>query len=71
MNKLVVKVKLSKFGYVGLIVFGPIFLSIPLGSIVVAKFFRDDKKTYWLAMINIVAWGFMLSGIGYLFKVVF
>jgi len=67
-NKFIVRVKRSKFGYIGLLILGPTFLSIPLGTVIVAKFYSDRPKTYWLAMINLVCWGLVLTSVGYLIK---
>lgn len=59
-NKFVVKMKRSPLGYVLLVLLGPNFLSVPIGSIIVAKFYGDRKQTYWLCMavlaVSAFAW---------------
>jgi len=56
MNKIIVKMKLSSFGYFVLVIVGPMVLSIPIGSIIIAKFYRRIKFTYWLEMISLFVW---------------
>ena len=56
LNKFVVKLKLSSFGYFVLVIVGPMVLSIPIGSIIIAKFYRRIKLTYWLEMVSIFVW---------------
>jgi len=56
MNKFVVKLKQSSFGYFVLVIVGPMVLSIPIGSIIIAKFYRRIKLTYWLEMISLFVW---------------
>ena len=56
MNKFIVKMKLSSFGYFVLVIVGPMVLSIPIGSIIIAKFYRRIKFTYWLEMVSLFLW---------------
>lgn len=58
-NKSLVKIKQSKFGYWILILLTPSAISIPLGSILIAKFYRHKKGT-WFRMLFAVL---MFSGI--------
>ena len=69
MNKFIVRMKLSSFGYLVLVIVGPMVLSIPIGSIIIAKFYRRIKFTYWLEMISLFAWAnlFALANL-YLFE---
>jgi hypothetical protein len=67
-NKFMVKLKLSKSGFWVLCIFGPLFLSIPVGSIVLAKFYNNRASTPVLAMFFIVVWAFVLA---YLNQVIF
>jgi len=50
MNKLMVKAK-QKFGIVVLTIIAPLFFSIPLGSIICAKFYGDRKETFPLMVL--------------------
>ena len=56
MNKFIVKMKLSSFGYFVLVIVGPMVLSIPIGSIIIAKFYRRIKFTYWLETVSLFLW---------------
>ncbi|OIQ31889.1 MAG: hypothetical protein BM555_05015 [Crocinitomix sp. MedPE-SWsnd] len=51
MNKTIVWIKM-KIGIFGVTLIAPLFLSIPIGSIVCAKFFGDQKKTFPLMLLN-------------------
>ena len=50
MNKLMVKAK-QRFGIYMLTIIAPLFFSIPLGSIICAKFYGDKKKTFPLMVL--------------------
>lgn len=56
LNKFVVKLKLSPYGYIGLLIGGPMFMSIPVGSIVLAKFYRRIKLTFWIESAILFVW---------------
>lgn len=48
-NKTIVKIK-SNIGIYMICWLVPLFLSVPLGSIICAKFYRYDKRTIWLIL---------------------
>ena len=56
MNKFIVTMKLSSFGYFVLVIVGPMVLSIPIGTIIIAKFYRNIKFTYWLEVVSLFVW---------------
>jgi hypothetical protein len=60
-NKYMVRTKMSKSGFWLICIFGPLLLSIPLGSIIVAKFYRNKKETYPTAIAALVFWAFILA----------
>ena len=60
-NKLMVKTKRSKSGFWLICICAPLFLSVPIGSIIVAKFYRDNKLTYPIAMLSLSIWAFILA----------
>ncbi|MBL7815418.1 MAG: hypothetical protein JNL70_10415 [Saprospiraceae bacterium] len=60
-NKFMVKTKRSKSGFWLLCIFAPLFLSVPIGSIVVAKFYSRNKRTYPLVTVVLVVWAFVLA----------
>ena len=66
MNKFIVKIKRS-VGQVGVCFWAPFFLSIPIGSIISAKFYGHSKKTYPLIVLGIFINGSITTGIAYLF----
>lgn len=49
-NKIIIKIK-HGIGFYGLGIFAPIFLSVPIGSIIVAKFYHHKKFAYWYVII--------------------
>lgn len=55
-NKLLVKIR-KTLGIYGLTFLAPLFLSIPGGSVVCAKFFGDQKKTFPLMLIFTAVYG--------------
>ncbi|MEN9973068.1 MAG: hypothetical protein RIS20_1415 [Bacteroidota bacterium] len=52
MNKLVIRIKM-KFGQVGICFYAPFFLSVPLGSMVVAKFYGKRWETFPLILLGL------------------
>ncbi|MEY4659340.1 MAG: hypothetical protein ACO29Q_09865 [Crocinitomicaceae bacterium] len=52
MNRILVRIKI-KFGQVGICFFAPFFLSVPLGSMVVAKFYGKRWETYPLIVLGL------------------
>jgi CBS domain containing-hemolysin-like protein len=52
-NKTIVRIKLSKSGLYTLSTLGVLFLSIPVGGIVIAKFYGETKKAYLLSVLTI------------------
>jgi membrane protein implicated in regulation of membrane protease activity len=60
MNKLMVRIK-RMFNIYIFTFLAPLFLSIPLGSIVCAKFYGHKKKTYPLMALNMAIYGAITS----------
>ena len=65
MNKLMVRLKIG-IGIYGITLLAPLFLSIPLGAIVCAKFYGHQKKTYPLMVLFICLYSLLMCGIIYL-----
>lgn len=61
MNKTLVKIKHSRFGYWILILLTPSFISIPLGSILIAKFYRHKKGTWVRMLFAVMLFAFIYS----------
>lgn len=60
-NKFYVKL-IRDYGLIGLAVFSPILISIPVGSILAARFFQNRKQIALLAMSSaVVIWSVSLS----------
>lgn len=64
-NKMVVRMKRS-IGIIGISFWAPFFLSIPVGSIIAAKFYGHDKRTFILICTGILLNGVLTTGIAYL-----
>lgn len=56
-NKILVKLKTTTAGFWIITVLSPLVFSIPLGSIIVAKFYRHRKESYWISTTSIVISG--------------
>lgn len=63
-NKLVVRMK-RRLGIVGISMFAPLFLSVPIGSIISAKFYGKDKRTFWFIGLGMLVNGAVTTGITY------
>lgn len=60
-NRILIKMKQSKIGFILVCTLAPLFLSIPIGTVVTVKFFGDDKKTYWYVSILLIIMSFLLA----------
>lgn len=70
MNKLIVRIK-RRFGIIGVSMYAPFFLSVPIGSIVAAKFYGKDKRTFPLIVFGMFFNGAITTGLAYAFGEVF
>lgn len=59
-NKWIVKIKRT-MGVKGVAILFPLFLSVPLGSIIAAKFFGKLRATFWIVLTTIVLYSFIMS----------
>lgn len=57
-NKLIVKTKLS-YGLIGLVILTPIILSIPVGSFILRKYYKNDKLAIPLMCSSIILCSFI------------
>ena len=64
-NKFIVKIK-RKFGLYGVSMFAPLFLSVPIGTIITAKFFGHLSKTFPIIILGMFVNGLITTGIAYL-----
>ena len=61
----IVNIKNSKMGYIILCSLAPVFLTIPIGTFVVLKFYGNRKLTYWLVFISLASISFILTFINH------
>ena len=59
-NKLIVKVKRNQ-GLNGLAALTPVIISIPIGTILAARYFRDDKRALPILFSSVLFWDIVLS----------
>lgn len=59
-NKWIVKIK-KTMGVKGVAILFPLFLSVPLGSIIAAKFFGKLRATFWIVLTTIVLYSLIMS----------
>ncbi len=59
-NKMIVKVK-GKWGLYGLALITPVLLSIPLGSVIAARFFNTQKRTLPILILAVLFWSVTLT----------
>ncbi|MDR0801665.1 hypothetical protein [Fluviicola sp.] len=69
-NKLIVRLK-RRFGIYGIAFYAPLFLSVPVGSIVTAKFYGKEKRTFPLILLGICMNGAITTGLAYTLKELF
>lgn len=67
LNKFIVRIK-SRLGIVGISFWAPFFLSVPIGSIVAAKFYGKKKITFLLITVGMFINGLVTTGVAYLFR---
>lgn len=68
-SRKIVKIK-NRWGYAGLIVLTPVFISIPIGTFIAVRFYRS-KQTLTFLLISVVLWSFSEHAIIYLLQKVF
>lgn len=66
-NRFIVKLK-WKLGIVGITFYAPLLLSIPIGTIIAAKFYNKQKLTFPLIVLGVFVNGLLTSGIPYIWK---
>ncbi len=59
-NRFIIRLKRG-WGLRGLVALTPILLSIPLGTIIAAKYFRHDRRTLPLLLSSVLIWSVVLS----------
>lgn len=64
LNKSIVRIK-KRLGIYGIAIYAPFFMSIPLGSIITAKFYGKDKKTFFIILFGIFMNALITTGIAF------
>lgn len=59
-NRWFVAIK-GKFGLIGLAIITPTMLSIPVGSVIAARFFYNNRRTLPYLLLSTLLWTFALS----------
>lgn len=67
-NKLIARYK-NNFGFFGIILFTPVFFSIPLGSFLANKYYSNKHNILTYLTLSVVFWAFILSSFYLVFKV--
>jgi hypothetical protein len=60
-NKTIVKIKMSRFGFYIMTTIGLLLLSLPLGGVIIAKFYGGQLKAYLISSSTIVATAIILA----------
>lgn len=68
-NKIIIKAK-SRFGLIGIAFLTPFLLSIPVGSFVAMRYFKNKNKVIIYLFASVVLWSVSLASLRLLFKVV-
>ncbi len=66
-NRLIVKVR-KKYGLIGLALLTPVLLSIPVGCIIAARYYRFSYKVLLTLLGAVVFWSFVLPLISLYYK---
>lgn len=64
-NKFVVRTKQSRFGFLLIVGLAPTWLSVPLGTLVVTKFYGERRYTLPAMMLSLFLWSCLLTSIVY------
>lgn len=60
-NRMLIKMKRSKIGFFLVCTLAPLFLSIPIGTVIVVKFFGHKKITYVYVTLVLIIMSFLLA----------
>jgi hypothetical protein len=65
-NKLIINTR-NKYGFLGIILFTPVLLSIPLGAFLARRYYSRKNNILIYMSISVVMWSFFISSIFFLF----
>lgn len=63
----IIKIK-NKFGLMGIAILTPMLLSIPVGTFLAERFYKDKKKVIVYISVSVVVWSIILYSIFYFFN---
>jgi membrane protein DedA with SNARE-associated domain len=66
-NRFIVKVR-KKYGLIGLALITPVLLSIPVGCIIAARYYRFSYKVILYLLASVVFWSFLLPLLSIYYK---
>ena len=64
-NKFIIRIK-QKLGIYGICFWAPFFLSVPIGSIIVAKFYGKQHETFPLIVLGMAINSLIMTSVAYL-----
>ncbi len=64
-NKFIVRIKLSRFGFFLIVGLAPTWLSVPFGTLVVTKFYGERRYALPSMMLSLFLWSVLLTSIVY------
>ena len=68
-NKLIVKIKRSNMGFMLICTLAPLFLSVPIGTMVVVKFYGNRPSAYLIVTLTLIIVAYLLTYLNdYLFS---
>jgi uncharacterized oligopeptide transporter (OPT) family protein len=65
-NKFIINAR-NRYGFLGIIFFTPILLSIPLGAFLARKYYSGRSNMLIYMSISVVLWSFFISSVFFLF----
>jgi hypothetical protein len=66
-NKFIVNLR-RKYGLWGIAILTPVLLSIPLGTFLASKYFKNKKSILFSLAISVIGWSLIMSSIYAIFK---
>lgn len=69
-NRLLARFR-ATYGFWGIIVSTPVFLTVPIGAFLASKYYSHRKNLVLYMILSFVGWGAVLTGIVHLFPKVF
>ena len=61
LNRIIVKMRRLNLGFLLITFLCPMFLSVPIGTLIVVKFYRHDYKTFLVTSLFIGLWSIILT----------